>query len=457
MTGRWRSTWLLAAVFLCSLPAVTTRIYASDEVQYFSYLRSIWFDRDVSFENEYRYFYDEGITGSAGFHETFLERRTETGLRINFGTIGSALLWAPFYVATDWALQVTGHADPSPQRGLTPPYIAAVSYASAVYGFLAVVCSAAVVRRLTGLGAWPAGVVWMGTPLLFYMYVAPPMSHACSAFAVSLFLLVWLRVRATWSASGLTALGVVAALMAMVREQDAFFIAGPIVDFTWTFVAAGAPGRLLRNAALGVVAALAAYAPQALAYWSLNGYVGPSRLVARKMSWHSPHFLEVLFSSEHGFFIWTPLALLASGGLVLALLRPSPDRPADRRVLGCLVLTLVLQVYVAGSVESWTVAGAFGQRRFVAVTPILAVGLAWLWMHAAAVRRLRWPTAVVVALAVWWNIGLMLQFGAGLMNRQALEPLRNARVNFIELPAQLPSLAYRYLFDRASFYRTRVP
>ena len=48
-------------VFVVSLPAVTPRIYASDEIQYFSYLRSLWFDHDVSFENEYRYFYDHNI------------------------------------------------------------------------------------------------------------------------------------------------------------------------------------------------------------------------------------------------------------------------------------------------------------------------------------------------------------------------------------------------------------
>jgi hypothetical protein len=59
--------------------AVTTRIYASDEVQYFAYLRSLWFDRDVSFENEYQHFYDAGIARSQNFHETFLERTTETG------------------------------------------------------------------------------------------------------------------------------------------------------------------------------------------------------------------------------------------------------------------------------------------------------------------------------------------------------------------------------------------
>ena len=35
--------------------------------------------------------------GTPGFHETFLERTTETGRRINFATIGSALLWAPFF------------------------------------------------------------------------------------------------------------------------------------------------------------------------------------------------------------------------------------------------------------------------------------------------------------------------------------------------------------------------
>ena len=73
--------WLaLVLLFLASLPAVTTRIYASDEAEYFSYLRSLWFDHDVSFENEYRYFYERGLSQASGFHETFLERQTPTGL-----------------------------------------------------------------------------------------------------------------------------------------------------------------------------------------------------------------------------------------------------------------------------------------------------------------------------------------------------------------------------------------
>ena len=92
---------LLVLLFGASLPAVTTRLYSSDEVQYFAYLRSLWFDQDVSFENEYRHFYDRGIAQSQGFHEAFLERTTPAGRRINFATIGSAILWAPFYGVAD--------------------------------------------------------------------------------------------------------------------------------------------------------------------------------------------------------------------------------------------------------------------------------------------------------------------------------------------------------------------
>src|SRR5436189_3928287 len=53
-----REVILLGLVFLLSLPAVTTRFYASDEIEYFAWLRSLSFDRDADFQNEYQHFYD---------------------------------------------------------------------------------------------------------------------------------------------------------------------------------------------------------------------------------------------------------------------------------------------------------------------------------------------------------------------------------------------------------------
>ena len=455
------SSRVLALLFLVLLPAVTSRIYASDEVQYFSYLRSLWFDGDVSFENEYQHFYDAGIAASPGFHETFLERRTEAGRRINFGTIGCALLWAPFYAVGDLIAHVLRDMGRDVTvDGYSKPYVAAVAYASAMYGWLALLASAASVRRLarwwpalSGVSGVSALLVWVGTPLLFYMYIAPPMSHATSAFSVAAFILAWLIVRDTWSVRGMALLGALAALMAMVREQDAFFVAGPLVDFGLTLRRAPAEerSRRLLGAVVGAAAATVAFVPQALAYLALNGHIGPSRLVARKMSWMAPHALQVVASPAHGLLMWTPLAAFALVGLGILLRR----LPSDSRSIAVAMLVMTaLQVYVAGSVESWTVAGAFGQRRFVSLTPLLVIGLAALVAAVHADRRRRMILAVALAGATWWNVALIVQFGAGMMDRQRLEPARIAYNTFVVVPRALPGLAWRYLTDRSSFYES---
>ena len=277
---------------MLSLPAVTTRLYAADEIQYFAYLRSLWFDQDLSFENEYQYFYDRGIARAHGFHETFLELRTATGLRYNFGTIGSALLWAPFYAVGDLTARgMSLVGSDVAVDGFSQPYLSAVTYGSAVYGFLAIAISMAVVRRLVDRGFVAGLVIWTGTPLLFYTHIAPGMAHACSAFAVAVFVVVWLRVRRSWSLQGIAALGAATALMAMVREQDLLLAIGPVVDFTWTAIAKvrassdriGAARSWFTAASVGSGVCASVYAPQAMSYIVLNGRLGPPDVITGKL------------------------------------------------------------------------------------------------------------------------------------------------------------------------------
>jgi hypothetical protein len=460
----------LALLFVASLPAVTPRLYAADEIEYFAFLRSLWFDHDLSFDNEYRHFADSGV-GGPGFRETFLGLTTETGQRLNFTTIGCAILWSPFYAAGDLGARVMNRLGwETAVDGYSRPYVAAVCYGSAIYGFLALLLSLRVARQLglqeTGgaqgrfAQAVPALAVWVGTPLLFYMYIAPPFAHAVSAFSVAAFVTTWLTVRERWSVRGVAGLGVLAALMAMVREQDLFVAIGPAVDFAWEASRTWFPGlrhratddgrKFVASAMAGAAAFALAYLPQAVSYLVLNGRLGPSHLVGRKMNWAAPHALQVLVSPEHGFFFWTPLAVLALAGLLILARRPEEIR----RVAICLWLMVAAQVYVTGSVESWTVAGAFGQRRFVALTVLLVAGIAAL-VGAIRSATVRVAVAAAIVVAVWWNVGLAFQFGSGLMDRQRLELRRNAYANFVTLPAAAPDLLWRYAFDRGSFYKTR--
>lgn len=476
MWRRFFSTWssapearpvlILTIVAALSLPGVTTRIYAADEVEAFSYLRSLWFDRDVSFDNEYRHFADTGVVHEAGFRLTFLSDTTDTGLRLNFSTIGCAVLWAPFYAVADAGVRLARWLGSTVEAdGYSQPYIAAVCYGSAVYGWLALILSWLVARRMLDLAGEPRGApaglatwaVWTGTPLLFYMYVAPPFTHAISACVAALFLWVWLQVRDRWSVGGTALLCGIAAVMAMVREQDAFLAVGPALDFARTWMRRR-DAALLRAAAVGALTGVLAYLPQALSYLAINGRLGPSKLVGRKMAWTAPHALGVLLSPEHGWLAWTPLAALALGGcLLVAVRRGRPAAPSDVRWIGLCLLTMVLsQVYVAGSVQSWTLAGAFGQRRLVVLTPILITGLAFLFASIRG-RVGRLAAGLVVAACIWWNIGLMVQFGAGWMDRQQLELARNFYNTFVVVPQRLPDIAYRYVFERQRFYRPAPP
>ena len=463
-SARWIA--LLVLVAALSVPGVTTRLYAADEIEAFSFLRSLWFDHDVSFDNEYRHFSRSGVIADDGFRQTFLEFTTETGLRRNFSTIGCALLWAPFYAVADAGVRVArglGYAIEA--DGYSMPYVAAVCYGSACYGVMALVLAFAIARRLLRIGgvtdagsaAAATWAVWLGTPLLFYMYVAPAFTHAVSAFTAAVFVWAWLIVRERWSPGGLALLGALAAIMAMVREQDAFLALGPGLDFAWSLRRRPAPRLLASSLAFSGAFALT-FLPQAAAYLALNGRLGPSQLVSRKMSWTAPHALDVLLSPLNGYLCWTPLVLLAMAGWVMMLTwrrsRSGPDQHESRlRWLGlCVAVMALSQIYVAGSVESWTVAGAFGQRRFVVLTVLLVVGVAFI-MSRAHTRLARVALSLVVVLSVWWNLGLMVQFGAGWMDRQHLDLPKNAYNTFVTVPRRLPEIGYRYLFERQSFYR----
>jgi hypothetical protein len=448
---------LLALVFLLTLPLVTPKIRASDEIEYFSYLPSLLFDHDLEFGNEYRYFYERNPKGLELFRGTFLEKREpETGRHINFGPIGSAVLWSPFYLLAHILVVGARFLGATVEaNGLTPPYVAAICYGSAVYGLLGLVLIHDALRRFARFvepaASWTVVALWLGTPVLYYMTVAPGFSHAPSLFAVSLLLWLWLRARSEGGGSiGLWAgIGAAGGLAGLVREQDALFIVAPALwllgdavrrrDGRWTAV------RLL---ALGLAAGLV-FAPQLFVYRVLTGGFHPSRMVSGKLDYTSPHFLQVLFDPAHGLFVWSPLLLLGSAGLLWAVAR---GRDGVAALLG---ISFLVQAWINGALYTWTQGGAFGSRRFVAATAVFAWGLAWVVSAVASAFGRRW-TAALLCVFVWWNASLMVQFGLKLMDRQRLDWPRVAINQFVEVPPRLGRVAWLLATDRERLAREGV-
>jgi hypothetical protein len=234
----------------------------------------------------------------------------------------------------------------------------------------------------------------------------------------------------------------------LVREQDGLFLVMPGVLLAERTFRSRDLGRGFSRALAMGGAALVAFTPQLLAYKALHGGYHPSPIVRQKMHYWSPHFLDVLFDPSHSLFFWSPVLFVAFLGLVHAAFRS--ERPYALALAGLLV-----QVWICGSIQSWSQNGAFGMRRFISATPCFALGLAPLFA-AALFRGARRAVLLAVAFFAWWNVSLMVQFGLRLMDRQKLEWPKVAVNQVTKVPRHLARAAYLFFTDRDRLVREGV-
>ncbi len=470
---RDRGFVVLLVLYALSLPLVSHRMTASDAIEYYSYARSVYFDGDLNFFNDYQGFIERNPKGLEGFRRGFIvevqedgtetPRVTPTGHAINFGPLGSALLWFPFFLVGDGVAR-TLHALGSPVQpdGFSAPYLWAVSVGSAVLGMIALLLTYRLAKAIAGARAafWASLLVWLGTGALFYTHLAPTYSHAPSWFACALFLTVWYGTRTARTWRGWLLLGMCGGLMGLVREQDAVFLMVPVVDEAMRLLPgvrrAGAAwlrdvGRTVAGGLLFALAAVLTFAPQLFAYRVIYGAFRPSSDVSQKMNPAAPNGLKVLFDPGHGLFLWTPALLVAIVGLVLLIRR-------DARLGVALATGLVLTWYLNGAIQTWSTAGSYGARRFVVCAPVFAVGFAVAFQQFSETaersrsRWRRWAVPAFVALAVYWNVGFIAQFVLDDMDRQRLEWPRVLTNQVTKVPGQVAGNAWRIVTNRDSFY-----
>ena len=150
-------------------------------------------------------------------------------------------------------------------------------------------------------------VVWAGTPLLFYMYVAPPFSHAVlgvrgRALRHGVAPRAALVVAARRGRAGLAG-----ALMAMVREQDIFFALAVVADFGLRrFVRTRGTRRNettpRRPRWPGAPRLPPATCRSCSPITRSTDSPGLRRSSRGRCTWYAPHALQVLADTEHGFF-----------------------------------------------------------------------------------------------------------------------------------------------------------
>lgn len=402
----------LFPIILCLLYVQPSRV-ASDGIFYFAPLRSVVVDFDLDLENEYR---------TLGALPSYFQR-TPTGRLPNNFSIGPAIAWAPLYGLTH-ATALAGAFRPT---GYGYPYFTAVATTSAFLGFLGVVWTYRLLRFYSsGEMAFVAAVLLcFGSSHLWYMAFEPSMSHAPAMAAVAGFLL---RAHRGPSGVGSHALsGAAGGLVMLMRWQNLLFLPVALATGWARAAAAGRRPRAGELAAFFGAAALV-FLPQAI-YWKL--IYGSFLLVPQGGSYvqlDDPHIAEVLFSSRHGLFAWTPLLWLGLVGLLCFI----PRAP----VLGfSLLAALGASIYLNASIQDWWAGAAFGGRRFDGALPAFGLGLAvavegltgWLRRHALA------GAALALLPFLLWNWMLIGLYAGGGISLDGALSWRQAAADGLEL------------------------
>lgn len=415
--GSFRRDCLALAALTGLLFAVLFKPWAGDgfdDVFYYSYLSSPFFDGDLDVANDYAL----SNAPLSTIRSTLLNVGPK-GLVLNQFAIGSSLLWLPFFALVrgfgllGQGLGLSGFEWVGDRFAL--PYRMAVSLGSLACGFLTQVLVYATCRMMfrRGPSLVAAVAVALASPLLAYTFVHSGMSHAPSAFAVSLLVYLSLRHRKFPRPDSYVLVGAASALVVLVRWQDVILLGFPLALWLRRMLAAQGTSvsakRELAGAGAGLAVCLVLLGLQ-MSYWkaTLGSFVTIPQ-GSGFMQWTRPEILKTLFSGYHGLFYWHPLLLAGLAGLLVM----AAGRTRRLIPLVCLGLFAV-STYINAAAYDWFAGASFGARRFSSVLPFLAIGI------AALLSRLprRWfPGAVAVtAGAIVLNLLLLAAYQRRLLD-----------------------------------------
>jgi hypothetical protein len=213
------------------------------------------------------------------------------------------------------------------------------------------------------------------------------MSHAVSALACALVVLLSLRMRERDEAEAVLATGLAVGFAALVRIQNAAFVIVPLMLLDRERLV-----RFLRKSHVFAAGGLLAVLPELVVSTVIYGNpLGFASIGVRAIGWHPFERwwgVETLFSWYHGLFTWTPLALIAVAGLVMMW-------RVDRRfAIAALSMFAIQWITNSTADRAFWAALSFGARRFDNLLVFFIVGTAIIARHALG-------RIAIAACALW--------------------------------------------------------
>jgi hypothetical protein len=371
----------------------------ADAVGYYIYLPAILIDHDVGLTRTLERSVPGGVDQS--------DFRPVRDGYVDQHQTGEAIMLAPFFGAGELAALATG----ARRDGFSRPYQVAAAAGGLFYALVGLGALGLLLLRWFDRSTVLAtlAAVTFGTNLFHYATYDAVYSHVFSFALVALVLVATLALVDHPTVVRAGALGLPLGLVTAVRPTNLLAALFPLCAVRGVVRRLRSePGpRLWLLAAAAAAAFVIPIVPQLL-YWHAvtghlitNAYGGSPRLDVLH-----PFLADVAFSVRKGLFFWTPVLALAVAGV------PLLRRYAPAFFLPALVF-LPVHFWLVASWTEWWYGGSFGQRSFVDVLPVYALGLAALIAWARRRRATGWLVGGAVAVTSLLATHAMVEYWLG--------------------------------------------
>lgn len=254
-----------------------------------------------------------------------------------------------------------------------------------------------------------------GTNLFFYSSFAGGMSHPFLFFLCALLIERTDRWYAAPSLPSALLIGLCLGLATLARPTSAMLA---LIPLCWN-VRAGGSGLLRmygRHLVRAVLITCCCLVPQLL-YWKVTtGSFLFWSYGTETFDFSRPHITEGLFSFRKGWFVYTPLALVALASVVL--LRRDAWFRSYLSMLLCFFLPFL---FITFSWDPWWYGGSFGSRPMIDTLPLLALPLAILAREALTWKALpRIGVIALLAACITLNLFQQWQYQRGIIHHEAM-------------------------------------
>lgn len=360
-----------------------------DGVFYYSWLRSALFDHDFNFYNELNYFSSYDV-GSKWILDTGF--KTYIGKIPNAYAYGTGLAWLPLLALAN-LLSVIFNL---PKDGYSFFYVLSVNLSSWLYGLASFLLVYINLKKFFSarISFWSSLGSYLATPWFYYQFLEPSMSHLASLFMVCLFFNFIIKFHQKEKVN-LWLFSLVVFLMVAIRWQNMLFL----VTFLPFLLSSWQDFKLLIKRLLSVIGPTLVFWLTQFALWKyLYGHyiLQPQGRGFVRFDFHG---LYILFSTDRGLFLWSPIIILAFCGFYFLSKK-------SKFLFFVAISAFIVQWLINGSLNDLGGGDAYGARRFIETLPFLALALAAFWSKVKS-RQL---IIIITVILLIWNMVLIQNY-----------------------------------------------